>query len=162
MMSSADTRQGRWAPFPLPSVHLQVLLSFFDRLRDSDSLDLLAHNGEASSRVAICDHTCLTAEPAGRNACLSSWSRHALPTGAATAVLGAVAGCQAAVGAPLAGLAQQHCQLSAQLAAAQQAALAVQAQAQLQQRMAAFDTHLASGGPSIVGPASPLNVPVRF
>lgn len=66
--------------------------------------------------------------------------------GAAAPLLCQVAGCRAAVGSPLASLAEQHCQLSAALAAAQQGAQAVAAQAELQQRLAEFDAQLHSGG----------------
>jgi hypothetical protein len=68
-------------------------------------------------------------------------------TGAAAPLLGQVAGCRAAVGSPLASLAAQHCQLSATLAAAQQAAQAVAAQAELQQRLSEFDAQLRRGVP---------------
>ena len=59
-------------------------------------------------------------------------------TGAAATLLGHVAGCSGAVGAPLSELAQQYCQLSSQLSAAEQGVQALQAQAALQQGVAAL------------------------
>ncbi|CAL8471952.1 g11494 [Coccomyxa elongata] len=66
-------------------------------------------------------------------------------SGKTDAVLAGVASHEEALGRELAGLAKQHCQLSAQLEEAEKAAQAVHVLADLQQRLQDFDAHLATG-----------------
>ena len=65
--------------------------------------------------------------------------------GAPGSLLGGVASCGGAVGAPLAALAQEHCHLGAQLQQAQAAMQGARAQAELQQRLAVLDEHMRAG-----------------